>query len=208
MGLKFGENAGRIVSQRIAQQFATAALLASSLGSGDADDGMVGFCGDGSRWRYSSASTATADGLNLLCMSPNDSPSAGRWLRDDDVIDLKIPVAFGTADATVLLTIPVGFRLQIVRSFWEATVAFTGGASSAIGIDSSNANSNTAGDLLGGATGDVAAALGTGALGGTVGAKIASSPILVAADTIKFNRITSAFTAGSGFAHVMAIPIS
>jgi hypothetical protein len=125
---------------------------------------------------------------------------------------LKLPIAFGTADATVLFTVPtlpngcVG--LYLAKFWWEVTTSFTGGSASAIGLSSSNAGYSTAGDLLGGATGDVAATLvsTTKYKVGTAGAKIsAASPglvILVAADTIKFNRITSAFTAGAGFVHI------
>ena len=35
-----------------------------------------------------------------------------------------------------------------------------------------------------------------------LGADVAAGMVLVAASTIKFNRITSAFTAGAGYAHV------
>lgn len=119
---------------------------------------------------------------------------------------LTFAVDFTVADAAILFTVPTGFRLSVGRAFWEPLVSFTGGASSAIGLSSSNANYNTKGDLLGGATGDVAAGLvSTGnPFKGTIGAKAATQGliILVAADTIRFDRITSVFTAGNGFAHV------
>jgi len=124
---------------------------------------------------------------------------------------LKLPIGFGTADATALFTVPtlppscVG--LYIGRAFWEVTTSFTGGASSAIGISSNNASYNTKGDILGGASGDVAATLvstGVKYKGGTLGAKFGSNGVivLVAGDTIRFDRITSAFTAGAGFLHL------
>jgi hypothetical protein len=116
---------------------------------------------------------------------------------------LTFPVSFASTDAQVLYTVPVGIRLQMGRAFWEVVTPFTGGASSAIGVSSSNANASTKGDLLGGATGDVAANL-TAGFKGTVGTRVASSGlvVLVAGDTIRFDRITSAFTAGAGNLHI------
>lgn len=118
---------------------------------------------------------------------------------------LTFAVTFNTADAAVLYTVPTAIaRLQLIRAGWEVTTPFTGGTSSTIGLSSSNAAYNTKGDLQGGASGDAAAALVAGFKGGTVGAKLASNGLvcLVAGDTIRFDRITSAFTAGVGLAHV------
>lgn len=114
---------------------------------------------------------------------------------------LKLAIGFGTADGAVLYTVPAGHNLRINRAWWNVQTAFTGGSSSAIGIDSSNAAYNTAGDILGGATGDVEADLAAGQKGGTVGAKMSSNQVvvLVPGNTIRFQRITSAFTAGAGY---------
>lgn len=124
---------------------------------------------------------------------------------------LKLPIAFGTADAAILFTVPTltngAAALQIDSLYWEITTSFTGGASSAIGVSSSNTNFSTKGDLLGGASGDVAATLvstGVTYKGGTLGTKFGSNGkiMLIAGDTIRFDRITSAFTAGAGYVHV------
>jgi hypothetical protein len=114
---------------------------------------------------------------------------------------LKLAIAFGTADGAVLYTVPAGHNLRINRAWWNVQTAFTGGSSSAIGIDSSNAAYNTAGDILGGASGDVEASLAAGQKGGTVGAKMSGNQVvvLVPGDTIRFQRITSAFAAGAGY---------
>src|SRR5690348_7212071 len=92
---------------------------------------------------------------------------------------LKLAIAFGTADAAVLFTVPTNIaRIELGSLWWEVTTSFSGGASSAIGCSSSNASYNTKGDLLGGASGDVAATLvSTGVLhkGGTIGAKFGSN---------------------------------
>lgn len=120
---------------------------------------------------------------------------------------LALPIAFGTADAATLFTVPAGVRLCIHRAAWEIATSFTGGASSAIGISSDDANANTKGDILGGATGDVAATLvstGVPLKGGTIGAKFGSNGVIVlaAGKIIRFDRITSAFTAGAGLVHL------
>lgn len=133
--------------------------------------------------------------------------TTGAWVRVADVVDLKLAVDHTTADGAVLFTVPSGFKLRISRAYWEVTVGWTGGASSAIAVDSSNAHYNTAGDILGGSTGDVAATLVTTGgpyVGGTLGTKFGSNGVvgLVATDTVKFNRVTSNFTVGSGFVHL------
>lgn len=126
---------------------------------------------------------------------------------------LKLPIAFGTADAAVLFTVPTltngAAAVKIDSLFWEVTTSFTGGSSSAIGVSSSNTRYSTKGDLLGGASGDVLATLvSTNTyVPGTLGAKYAAAAttgkiFLVAGDTLRFDRITSAFTAGAGFVHV------
>jgi len=124
---------------------------------------------------------------------------------------LKLPIAFGTANSAVLFTVPTlpngCAGLYIGRAWWEVTTSFTGGASSAIAITTSNTNYNATGALLGGA-GEVAATLvSTGAKykPGTLGASYAATNgiiVLATADTIVFQRVTSAFTAGAGFVHL------
>lgn len=125
---------------------------------------------------------------------------------------LTLPIAFGTADAAALFTVPAGYRLFVHRACWEVTADFTGGASSAIGLSSDATGFTTKGDILGGATGDVLATLVAGLKGGTVGAKFASNGIVVIPETkvVRFDRITSVFTAGTGFVHlhVSALPTS
>lgn len=136
----------------------------------------------------------------------NYPPAIAQALTQAGRFTLTLPVTFNTADAAVLYTVPNGVRLSVERAFWEPTVSWTGGTASAIGASSSNASYSTKGDLLGGAAGDVAAGLvSTGApFKGTIGAKAATQGVivLVAGDTIRFDRIASAFTAGAGNIHI------
>lgn len=159
--------------------------------------------GGGSSWRWSEASELDADGF--LVREADDEPAAGRWLRADGSLDVALAVSSATLNNAVLWTVPAGFELFVPGSAWEVTVSFTGGSSSAIGLSSSNAGLATAGDLLGGASGDVLATLvSTGAkYKGTKGTKVGlPGAVLVGGDTVLFNRVTSAFTAGSGFGHL------
>lgn len=116
---------------------------------------------------------------------------------------LALPIAFGTADAATLFTVPAGVRMFVHRMFWEVSVGFTGGVSSTIGVSSDATGYTTKGDLLGGASGDAAATLVAGLTGGTLGAKFGSNGVIIipATKILRFDRITSAFTAGSGFVH-------
>ncbi len=161
---------------------------------------------DGGHWRFSAASTA-ADTTDNFVLTP--TAGDGRWLRTDQTVAMKIAIAFGTADAATLFTVPTGFTLRLQEPFFEITADWTGGSSSAIGISSADAPHSTQGDLLGGAAGTVAAEI-TAAIkytGENRGVSFTAAPfmaVLVATDTIRFDRITSAFTAGTGFVHVIA----
>lgn len=124
-------------------------------------------------------------------------------LYEQGAFTLALPATFATADAAVLYTVPTGMRMRIARVFIEVTTAWTGGSSSAIGVSSSKTAHSTKGDLMGGASGDVLAGL-TAGFRGTIGADLATDGLVVleAADTIRFDRITSVFTAGAGIIHV------
>ena len=157
---------------------------------------------DGSFWRFHATSVLAGD--DVLVVAPANS-APGRWLRLPGSTLLTLPITFATADAAVLLTVPAGCLLSVEEPFWTVSTSFTGGTASAIGVSSNKTGFTTKGDLLGGATGDVAATLvSTGALAkmGTIGAgfdTLAKRRVLWApAETIRFDRITSAFTAGVG----------
>lgn len=154
---------------------------------------------DNSSWWFHSTSALTGD--DVLVVEP--ASGSGAWLRMPGRAYLVLPFTFATADATALLTLQAGQQLRLWDLYWEIAADMTGGASSAIGVSSNKTGYSTKGDLLGGATGDVAASL-TLALSptvGTIGAKLDGDDaraIFVSANTIRFDRITSAFTAGSG----------
>lgn len=160
---------------------------------------------DGSEWVYSTSSTLTGD--DIFVVTPTNA--SGRWLRKTGYVDLGLTFTYATEDAAILATLPTGARFKVMGGYWEVTTDFTGGSSSAIGISSSNSTGHTTkGDLLGGSGGDVAATLVAGYPSGTIGADVAAGLMMVAADTIRYDRITSAFTAGAGKAHIVGFLVN
>ena len=171
------------------------------------DNGMIAaVAANNSHWRFDADATAV-DATDNFIVSPD--AGTGKWVRADAVVHMKLAVAFGNADADDLFTVPAGMTLQLEEVFWEVTTSWTGGTSSAIGISSDTAPHETQGDLLGGAVGSVAAEI-TDAIGFTSEPRGASftaapfTPVLAAGSTIRYDEITSAFTAGAGFVHVVA----
>ena len=169
---------------------------------------------NGRLFAWHPTSTVTAD--DQLVIIPDDrniavdtalsASLAGRWLAvPGQMVDLALACAYTTADAATLYTMPTGANMRLVPGYWEVTTGFTGGSSSAIGLSSDQTGHTTKGDLLGGSGGDVTATLGSVAdyIEGTIGADIAAGVILKAGKLVRFNRITSTFTTGAGYAHVV-----
>jgi hypothetical protein len=153
--------------------------------------------------------TSELAGDDLIVIAPAEGP--GRYLLAPGYdFDLALPIAFGDADAAALVTTPdTAFLARLGRSYWEVTADWTGGSSSTIGISTDTAPDDTQGDLLGGAAGDVAATLvaAGGNLLGTIGAKVAGGILLKGDVVVRYDEITSAFTAGAGFAHLVGTMI-
>lgn len=200
-----GADVGASQNSGVADKTALAAIAAASR-----FDGMIVMVReDGSLWRFVAAGTADEDEAQELVIAP--AAGTGRWLAADKHKTLKLPVAFGTADGEAILTVPAGFVLRLAGfPFWDVTTGFTGGTDSAIGLSTSITGYTTKGDLLGGATGDLAAGLTAGVKPGTLGGELDDhvgfqALAFVEADEIQFDRITSVFTAGEGFA---CIPVA
>lgn len=202
-----GETLARDVAKRIHAPVASVTALAAITEDFRFDGQQVVVTADGGRWMFSSASSASDASKNLVVTPDSGS---GRWLRLPGSLRLVLPFTYATADAAALFTAPAGALLLIRKLFWTIDTDMTGGSSSAIGVSSGKTGFTTKGDLLGGAGGDVAASL-TAALSpanGTIGTKADTvgelhTTLWKAADTLRFDRITSAFTAGSGAVNVV-----
>lgn len=158
------------------------------------------------RWR---AASLANDSTSQLSIRPTalGTTDPGRFELDDaSTVILGAACTFATADLAVLYTVPVGFTLLVTpRAWWNNSIAWTGGSSSAIGMSSSNSSYATAGDLQGGAGGDLTAAMGAGyKVGSAIGTKLASSGIVIltGGDTILFNKIANSYTAGAGIPNI------
>lgn len=159
-----------------------------------------------SLWRFHSTSTAADTSENLVAVP---AVGSGRWLRADRTVALSLPFTFATADGATLFTVPVGGRIHPREAWWEISTSMTGGSSPAIGVAASVTGWTTPGDILGGASGDVTATLVSTStrMVGTIGAALSTRTngrlIMIAADTLTFERITDAFTAGAGNVRVL-----
>jgi hypothetical protein len=163
---------------------------------------------DGKDYVWNADSTLSGD--DLLVVEPDDGSDGRFLLAPNQEVQLSMPITFETADAAALLTVPAG-ALLLPRDFWWTISAdFTGGASSAIGVSTDHTGYDTKGDFLGGATGDLAAALTAalsptfGTIGGAWTTLTERQLILQPAEIVRFDRITSAFTAGSGNVEMIA----
>lgn len=162
----------------------------------------------GNVWSFDADSTNTGD--DILTITP--TAGTGRWLRAAGSVDLAVPFTAAAADGAVLLTFPTGSKFHYLNSYWQITVAPTGGTDSAIGVASNKSGFTAAGSLLGGAAGDGSTALTVGAvIPGTIGSAVDSvaklhTAIFVAGNTVTHERITSVFTTGgTGFVHLVGI---
>lgn len=200
--LKYGDTAAREVSKRIATPVASISALAA-IGIADASDGQLAMdIATGKIWRFSAACALTGDNLVVA----GSGSGNGRWLLMPGIHVLSVPFTFATADAAVLWTIPTGVVCRFRGFYWTISTNFSGGSSSAIGVSSTRTGFDTKGDLLGGAGGNVEAELTTtlSPTPGTIGAKHDAltnaefNAIWKATHVIRFDRITSVFTAGVG----------
>jgi hypothetical protein len=165
---------------------------------------------DNSMWTFEASNTATTDTAEQLLIEP--TAGTGAWVRADKAFIMQIPISYANTDGQAIETIPAGFALRLAGfPFWRVTTTFAGGSSSAIGLSTNVTGYETGGDLLGGATGDTA--LSAGLVAGTLGGELDDhvgfqALLLVAASEIQFDRITSAFTSGAGFACIPVVQMS
>jgi hypothetical protein len=165
---------------------------------------------NGSLWRFSATSTLTTDEAEALAVEP--TAGTGCWLRVDKTFVAKLPIAYTTADGAAILTVPAGFCLRMIGfPWWEVTTGFTGGTDSAIGVSTNLTGYETKGDILGGATGELTATLGTDGIKlGTIGGELDDiagmhAMLFPAASEFQFDRIASVYEAGAGF---VCVPVA
>lgn len=190
------------VTQSVADKAALKAL--TTMSNGD----IVMLRSDRSFWTYVASLTTAADLAEDLIVDPT-AAGDGRWVRADKAFIAKVPIAYTNTNGQAIWVIPAGFVLRLAgQPYWEIVTPFSGGSSSAIGLSTNITNLTTGGDLLGGASGDTTAVESAGVAAGTVGGGSATELhglLMVAGTEIQFDRITSAYTAGAGFARIPVI---
>lgn len=147
------------------------------------------------------------DSSGYWSIRPNaiDALAPGRFESTAQTRAMSFATSYQTADATVLFTVPAGFRMAIERVYHRISTGYVD-AAGRVGASSSNAAYATPGDLIGGAAGDAAAALTAGVRGGTLGTAYGSNGVveLSAGDTIRWDVIAAGYTAGAGELVVIA----
>lgn len=182
---------------------ATRAAVKAIAAANRFDGQLVMVLTDNSLWRFNASSALADDTAQELALEPD--AGTGCWIRADKTFVMKIPVAFGMADGATIETVPEGMALRLAGvPYWEVTTPWSGGSSSAIGISSNKTGFTAAGAVLGGAAGDVEATLVAGIAAGTIGTGFDSlaehqAALFEEGDTLTYEEITSAFTAGAGF---------
>lgn len=167
---------------------------------------------DNSLWTFEASNTATTDTAEQLLIEP--TAGTGAWVRADKAFIMKIPIGFADTNGEAIETIPAGFALRLIgMPYWEITTGFTGGTDSAIGISTNITGYTTAGDILGGASGDLAVTLVAGDVTGTIGDELGDMAgfhalLFIAASEIQFDRIVDAFTAGAGFVCIPVVQVA
>lgn len=201
MRFQYGGPAVSALSLHVTESVATIALLKGVRPQRRADQMPARVTADGSLWRFHASSVLTGD--DILVVAPTEG--TGRWIREVGAACLEMPFTFAKTDGALHLTVAAGFVILPFEFAWKVTTNFTGGSSSTIGVSSTNiAGSTTKGDLLGGAAGDLAAALTTtlspnlGTIGTVFDTLAERRKFIKGGDTIRHDRITSAFTTGVG----------
>jgi hypothetical protein len=143
--LKYGDAAARLVSQRVAAPETSIATL-KQIPADKRAQGMVVqiMTGDARNtlWQYESTSATTGD--DVLCITPSDAPSAGRWMRMPGYALLRLPFAATTPTGTNLLTVPSNSILRLEDFAWGGvSLVFTGAANCGVAVSSSNHPTHT-----------------------------------------------------------------
>lgn len=141
MRLLHGDHAARLVSQRVAEQVTTLAVLKQTPADRRVDGQMVHVQSDNTRWQWEADAVCTGD--NVLAVTPNDNPSTGRWMRMPGHAMLAVTFYATTPSGTNLLTIPSNTILQLSDFAVRVSQRFTGVATALAGLSSSNVVGHT-----------------------------------------------------------------
>lgn len=161
-------------------------------------------------YRFVAASVSPDNNQSQLVVVPGTNPASGKWHRVDSAFDLVIPVTFANTDNQQLVLVPTPMTLLPVYAgiFLEVVTAWAGGATPTIGLSFSNGTVTRAqGNLAGGAAGNGAFTYVTYrqltlGLQYSIAAGTVDAIVLGPGSQIFWDRITSAYTSGTGNIHI------
>jgi hypothetical protein len=136
MRLLHGDHAARLVSQRVAEQVASIAVLKQTPADRRVAGQIAHVIDSNTVWEWSANATCAGD--DILAIKPSDNPSTGRWMRMPGAAVLSLPFLATTPDATALLTVPSGSVVQLLDFGVKVTRNFTGASNAVVGLSSSN----------------------------------------------------------------------
>lgn len=162
------------------------------------------------KYRFIAASASPDNNQSQLVVVPGTNPASGKWHRVDSAFDLVIPVTFANTDNQQLVLVPTPMTLLPVYAgiFLEVVTAWAGGATPTVGLSFTNGTvTRTKGNLAGGAAGNGAFTFVTYqqlTLGSqySIAAGTTNAVVLGPGSTILWDRITSAYTSGTGNIHI------
>lgn len=148
------------------------------------------------RWRFAKGSVAV-DATEQTVFAPTSGAASGKWVRNETVIPLRFPWVFNTANDALLFTVPTGFILHVMRVVTQITVDLDGSDTAELGINSDVS-------LNPGGLGSFTGLLGTG-YRGDEGAEInePQRTTMIAGNILQHNVMSSGYTAGAGYWHVV-----
>jgi len=161
-------------------------------------------------YRYVAGSTSPNNNQSQLVIVPGTNPASGKWLRVDSAFDLVIPVTFANTDGQQLVLSPAEMTILPVYAgiFIEVVTPWAGGVAPTIGLSFSNGTvPRLKGNLAGGVAGNGAFTYVTYrqlTLGQQyfIGAGTSDAVVLGPGSQIFWDRITSAYTSGTGNIHI------
>lgn len=210
MKLLHGDRAAQLVSERIGASVATLAILKQTPADRRVDGQLFHVTTDDTIWQWTDAAVATGD--DLLAVTPNDAPSAGRFMRLPGAAMVALPIQANTPTGTNLLTVPSNTLLQPLDFAYRVSRVFTGPSNAAIAVSSSNHRGHTG---VGGFAGSMvqtqlnqvfsATAAGTGiafamcpVASGTFDTIDNRRLLMKGGDTVRLDVIGSSFATGVG----------
>lgn len=134
--LLFGDRAAQLVSERVGAPVASLTVLKQTPANRRVDNQVFHVADDDTWWFWNDEATCSGD--DVLAVTPNDSPSTGRFMRMPGMAMLAVTFYATTPSGTALVTVPSNTILQLHDFGVKVSRIFTGAAGAVVGLSSSN----------------------------------------------------------------------